>query len=167
MPLVAFEELPDESRLWVFGIDRALGQQEQKMFLQAVDQFLETWVSHGAPLRSGRDWRRSHFLLIAVDDSSMPPSGCSIDAMIRVLKVQEDALGVEILDNSPVWFLDEGEIRRLSRKDFGNLARNGVVGPDTVVFDNTVTCLKEERSGCWERPAGESWHRRAFLGHLA
>lgn len=136
------------------------------MFLQAVDGFLETWVSHGAPLRSGRDWRRSHFLLIAVDDASMPPSGCSIDAMVHVLKDQEDELGVRILDNSPVWFLEDDEICRLSRKDFGDLARKGAVGPDTVVFDNTVTRLKEERSGCWERPAGESWHRKAFFGHL-
>lgn len=166
MPLVSFEVLPDQSRLWVFGVERALTQAEQDIFLRAVDGFLETWVSHGAPLRSGRDWRRSHFLLIAVDDASMPPSGCSIDAMVHVLKHQEDELGVRILDNSPVWFLEDGEICRLSRKDFGDLARKGDVGPDTVVFDNTVTRLKEERSGCWERPAGESWHRKAFFGHL-
>ena len=166
MPMVSFEALPGESRLWVFGVERALDQDEQETFLQAVDRFLESWVAHGAPLRSGRDWKRGRFLLIAVDEASMPPSGCSIDAMVRVLKDQERELGVGILDNSPVWFLEDDEIRRLSRKDFGDLVRSGVVGPDTVVFDNTVTSLGEARSGCWERPAGESWHKKAFFGHL-
>ena len=166
MPMVSFEALPSESRLWVFGVERALAQNEEETFLQAVDGFLENWVAHGAPLRCGRDWKRGRFLLIAVDEASMPPSGCSIDAMVRVLKDQERELGVEILDNSPVWFLEDGEVRRSSRKEFGGLARSGAVGPDTVVFDNTVTRLGEARSGCWERPAEESWHKKAFFGHL-
>ena len=166
MPMVSFEALPNESRLWVFGVERALAQNEEETFLQAVDRFLENWVAHGAPLRCGRDWKRSRFLLIAVDEASMPPSGCSIDAMVRVLKDQEREMGVGIVDNSPVWFLEDGEIRGLSRKDFRDLARSGGVGPDTVVFDNTVTRLGEARSGCWERPASESWHNTAFFGHL-
>ena len=164
MPIVSFEMLPAESRLWVFGVERALGHEEQESFLRAVDGFLESWVAHGSPLRCGRDWRRSRFLLIAVDDASIPPSGCSIDAMVRVLEDQEKELAVEILDNSPVWFLVHDGIRRVSRKEFGDLARSGAVGPDTVVFDNTVTRLAEARSGGWERPAGESWHRKAFFG---
>jgi len=38
-----------------------------------------------------------------------------------------------------------------------------VVGPDTVVFDNTVTRLKDARLGRWEVPARESWHQKVFF----
>jgi hypothetical protein len=165
MPMVPFGTLPDESRLWIFGVERTLSEAEQENLLGAVDLFFETWAAHGAPLRCGRDWRWGRFLLVAVDEASAPPSGCSIDAMVGVLKDQERRLGMRILDNTPVWFVDGGEVKRMSRSEFRRLAEEGAVGPDTVVFDNTVTSLKEARSGRWEGPARASWHQRAFFRH--
>ncbi len=162
MPMVSFEALPDGSRLWVFGVERALAGADREAFLSAVDQFLETWEAHGVPLTCGRDWRWERFLLVAVDEDSEPPSGCSIDAMVGVLKKQERRLGMQIIDNTPVWFVADGEVRRVSRQDFHRLAEEGAVGPDTVVFDNTVTRLKDARAGRWEVPARESWHQRVF-----
>ena len=163
MPMVPFEALPDESRLWVFGVERTLAEADQESFLSAVDLFLETWVAHGAPLTCGRDWRWGRFLLVAVDEASAPPSGCSIDAMVGVLKDQEHRLGVRILDKAAVWFVADGEVQQLSRSEFARLAEEGVVGPDTVVFDNTVTRLKDARLGRWEVPARESWHQKVFF----
>jgi hypothetical protein len=163
MPRIPFETLPDESRLWVFGVGRDLEEAEEQSFLDAVDQFLETWAAHGVPLRCGRDWRHGRFLLVAVDEASEPPSGCSIDAMVGVLKNQETVLGVPIVDSSPVWFLHGDRVRRSARSDFKLLVEDGTVGPEVVVFDNTVTRLTEERTGCWERPAHESWHQKAFF----
>ncbi len=163
MPMVPFEALPDESRLWVFGVERSLAEAEKESFLSAVDLFLETWVAHGVPLTCGRDFRRGRFLLVAVDEASVPPSGCSIDAMVGVLRDQERRLGLRVLDNTPVWFVEDGEVQRTSRSEFGRLAEEGAVGPDTVVFDNTVTRLKDARLGRWEGPARESWHQRAFF----
>lgn len=163
MPLIPFEALPDESRLWVFGVDRTLAKTEQESFLSAVDRFLETWQAHGVRLTCGRDWRRGRFLLVAVDEASEPPSGCSIDAMVGVLRGQERRLGLRVLDNTPVWFVADGEVRRISRPDFRRLAEQGVVGPDTVVFDNTVTRLKDARAGRWEGPARGTWHQKVFF----
>ena len=163
MPLMPFESLPDESRLWVFGVGRELEQAEERSFLEAVDRFLETWAAHGVPLRCGRDWRHRRFLLVAVDEASEPPSGCSIDAMVEVLKDQERELGMPIVDSSPVWFLEGDQVRRSSRADFKRLVADGTVGPEVMVFDNTVMRLTEARAGRWERPARESWHQRAFF----
>ena len=165
MPLVPFGTLPDESRLWVFGVERTLSEAERESFFSAVDPFLETWAAHGATLTCGCDFRWGRFLLVAVDEASAPPSGCSIDAMVGVLKDQERRLGMRILDNTPVWFVEGGEVKRMSRSEFRRLAEEGAVGPDTVVFDNTVTSLKEARSGRWEGPARASWHQRAFFRH--
>ena len=163
MPMVPFEVLPDESRLWVFAVERTLVEADQENFLSAVDRFLETWAAHGVPLTCGRDFRRGRFLLVAVDETSAPPSGCSIDAMVGVMKDQERRLGLRILDNTPVWFVADGEVQRISRPEFSRLAEEGAVGPDTVVFDNTVTRLKDVRAGRWEGPARESWHQRVFF----
>jgi hypothetical protein len=163
MPMVPFEVLPDDSRLWVFGVERPLKENERESFLAAVDRFLEIWSAHGVPLTCGRDWRRERFLLVAVDQASEPPSGCSIDAMVGVLKDQERQLRVRIIDNTPVWFLADGEVRRISRPEFRRLAEEGVVDADTVVFDNTVTRVKDVRHGRWDGPARGSWHQKVFF----
>lgn len=163
MARVPFESLPDASRLWVFGVGRGLDNAEEASFLGKVDRFLDTWAAHGVELRCGRDWRHGRFLLIAVDEASEPPSGCSIDAMVQVLKDEERVLGAPIVDSVPVWFIADEGVQRVSRADFKRMVEEGAVGLETTVFDNTVTRLNEERAGRWERPAQDGWHRRAFF----
>ena len=102
--------------------------------------------------------------MVGVDEASVPPSGCSIDALVGILKEEGERWGVDFLDHGPVWFRSEGEIRRVPRLEFKAMANRGEVGPETPVFDNTVTRLSRLRRGGWEKPASESWHRRAFFG---
>jgi hypothetical protein len=163
MPKVNFETLPDEARVWVFAADRPLDGPEAGRLLDTVDAFLDGWKAHGAPLTCARDWRYERFLIVGVDERTAPPSGCSIDALVRSLKGLESELGLTLLDNSPVWFRHQGELRRADRAAFRALARAGEVGPDTVIFDNTLTRLEQLRRGGWERPARDSWHGRAFF----
>ncbi|MDQ3673342.1 MAG: ABC transporter ATPase, partial [Gemmatimonadota bacterium] len=83
MPIVEFEDLPDSSRVWVFGSDRRLEEEEAVMLLEEVDRFLAGWKAHGAPLTVGRNWRHDRFLAVAVDQSTAGASGCSIDGLFR------------------------------------------------------------------------------------
>ena len=163
MPRVPFDQLPSASRLWIFPAERSLTPDEEATLLERADEFLETWAAHGVPLRCGRDWRRGRFLLVAVDEASEPPSGCSIDAMTNLLKQVGRELGISLADHGPVYFLDGGKVERVSRGDFQKLVHEGVVDLDTVVFDNTLTRLADMEDSGWEKPAGASWHRRAFF----
>jgi len=158
-----FRHLPDSARLWTFGVSRPLDSGEERELLAAVDGFLEEWKAHGHPLAAARDWRYGRFLLVAVDDRVTPPSGCSIDALVRTLKGLEEELGVEMVGAGPVWYREggsEGDIRRVSRSDFKAAADEGRVTAQTVVFDPTLTRLAELREGKWELPAERSWHGR-------
>jgi hypothetical protein len=163
MPRIPFEQIPDSGRVWIFGSDRPLTDNEETRLLTVVDAFLDGWAAHGTPLTVGRDWRYGRFILVGLDESSVPPSGCSIDAMVNALKELERELGATFVDNTPVWYRQDGTIGRVSRSQFKDLVQSGSVGLDSVVFDNTVTRVSQVRSGEWERPAGESWHRRAFF----
>ena len=158
MPRVSFDDLPDSARVWVFPADRSLEEPERTELLSAVDDFLEGWNAHGTPLRGARDLRHDRFLIVGVDEAAAPPSGCSIDALVRVFKQMAPELGVELLDRSPIWFRREERIRSVDRAEFRRLAEKGEVGPGTVVFDPSVTRLEEVRSGKWERRADEGWH---------
>lgn len=162
MPLVAFEALPPDARLWIFAADRRLSDDERDRLLNSVDAFLGQWKAHGHPLTVAREFRYDRFLLVGVDEASAGASGCSIDAMVRTLGELERALSVQLLDHGPVLFRRGDAIERLPRPDFAALARRGEVSPDTVVFDNTLTRVGELREGRWETPARASWHARAF-----
>jgi hypothetical protein len=162
-PMTTLEHLPDSARLWIFGVSRTLSGDEEARLLEAVDAFLEGWKAHGYPLAAAREWRYNRFLLVAVDERIEPPSGCSIDALIRNLRGLEEELGAEMVGGAPVWYREEaqgGEIHRISRPDFKAAAADGRITPETPVFDLSLTRLGELREGRWELPAGESWHRR-------
>ena len=164
MPRIPFDRLPDDARLWVFGAGRALTDAERADLLVAVDRFLESWAAHGAPLTCARDFREDRFLLVGVDEESVPPSGCSIDAMVNVLAERERQLGVPLVGHGAVFYrAADGGVARAERTAFRRLAEQGEVGPDTVVFDTTITRVGKLRDGSWERPARQSWHGPAFF----
>ena len=163
MPQIPFSELPPASRLWVFPAERPLSPQEEKELLTRADGFLVDWAAHGVPLTCARDWRYGRFLLVGVDVASEPPSGCSIDAMTRVLKEVGDDLGLSFVDQGPVLYREGEEIRLASREEFKKKVDAGEVGLETRVFDNSITRLAQLEDGAWEKPAGASWHRRAFF----
>ena len=164
MPRVRFEELPDDSRLWVFGAERSLSPAERDELLAAVDRFLDDWRAHGTPLTAARDFRDELFLLVAVDQASVPASGCSIDAMVSVLKQIEERLGVGLVEHGAIYHrAPSGELRRSDRAGFKRLVDAGEVDGDTPVIDTTLTRVGALRAGEWERPARASWHGKAFF----
>ena len=50
MPAVPFAQLPDHSRVWIFGASRPLTSDESNRLLEQVDRFLDGWAAHGAPV---------------------------------------------------------------------------------------------------------------------
>src|SRR3954452_3351513 len=96
MPIVSFDSLPDASRVWVFGSDRALSGADADRLLAEVDRFLGHWKAHGAPLTCARDWREERLLTIGVDTTVESASGCSIDGLFRVLQTLEGPLSTRL-----------------------------------------------------------------------
>ena len=163
MPRVAFDALPDHGRLWVFPATQALTSVQSDAFLQAVDSFLDAWAAHGVPLRSGRELRDGRFLIIGVDADAEAPSGCSIDALVNRLRGLGTELSVSLVDHAPVWYRAGEEIRTATRTEFRALAESGAVGPETHVFDTSLTTIGSFRAGELEQPAAATWHGRAFF----
>src|SRR5687768_3876 len=154
MPLTDLNQLPDDSKVWIFGISPALTDEQQRRFLSEVDAFLAGWAAHGQPIRAARELREGSFLVVAVDKAA-ETSGCSIDRMFGTLQRLERSMGVSILDSGRIFFRHgDGRVDAMSRARFGENA-----DAHTTVFDTTAEHLGDIRSGTWERPAAKSWHR--------
>ena len=163
MPRIAFDQLPPDARLWIFAAERPLSAMESSRVLEETDGFINEWMAHGVPLRAARDLRHNQFVLVGVDERAAGVSGCSIDALVRRMQQLESALGLELINNGPVLYREGEAVVRVSRDRFAELAAAGTVGPNTRVFDNTLTRVGDLLAGKWEVKAGDSWHARAFF----
>lgn len=163
MPYVDFQALPDSARLWIFGADRALADEERTTVLREVDEFIGRWQSHGTPVCAGRSLAYDRFLLIGVDEAATALSGCSIDGMVRRLKALESRIGAALIDRDAVFYRKGEEILSASRAEFHEQVDAGTVDRGTVVFDMTVSTVGSWRNGHWEAPAEATWHRQAFF----
>ena len=157
MPIVSFESLPGESRVWVFGSDRTLEERDAERLLAEVDRFLSQWKAHGVPLTCARDWRDDALLTIGVDTTQENASGCSIDGLFRTLQTLERPLRTRLIGGGRVFYRDEkGRVHCVARDRLSELAASGAIGQDTRVFDTGLTTAGEWRER-FETPARETW----------
>ena len=160
MPIMPFETLPDDARVWVFGSDRPLDDNAAARLLAEVDRFLAHWHAHGHPLSCARSWQDDRFLTVAVDQRTAGASGCSIDGLYRALRTLESAFGTSLLAGGLLFYRDPaGAVACVPRGEFAERARQGDVGRDSTVFDLTVESLGEWRER-FEAPAHAGWHAR-------
>jgi len=153
-------DLPDAARLWAFGADRQIREEEHDRLIETTRSFVERWAAHGEALAAAFELLHGRFLLVAVDENQGAASGCSIDALVGHVRELERELDVTLVDASPIWFRDGTGIRSVGRAEFRALAESGEVDGRTPVFDLTVQRVGELRAGGWELPAGDSWHAR-------
>jgi hypothetical protein len=155
MPRTDISQLPDDSRIWIFGVSPALDEAQREEVLATIDPFLDAWAAHNVPITSARTIVDGSFLVVAVDHLS-ETSGCSIDRMFGLLRQLEERFGVQILDANRVFVRHgDGHIDAITRAEFRDRADQ-----HTLVFDTLAERLGEVRSGAWEKHAEESWHRQ-------
>ena len=167
MPLVPFNQLPDDARLWVFAASDPVTGDRVNRLLDAVDEWLENWKAHGEPLTCARDWRDDRFLTIGVDQSTAGASGCSIDALFRVFQRLQHAIGTSMLGGGRVFYRNSyGDVVGQSRAAFSSQAASGSIGAETLVFDTSITTARAFRTE-FERRAADSWHRELLTANTA
>jgi hypothetical protein len=159
MPTIPFSGLPADARLWVFAASDPIRGERADELLHAVDAWLSQWSAHGEPLTCARDWRDDRFLAVGVDQTTAGASGCSIDALFRILQKFQGDLGTSLLGGGRVFYRNrDGKIETAPRQSFSERAAAGDVDADTMVFDTSVTTAEAYRSN-FTRRASESWHR--------
>jgi hypothetical protein len=158
MPRVPFTQLPDHARTWVFGASDPILGERASTLLAHVDEYLDEWKAHDEPLTCARDWRDDRFLVIGVDESAAGASGCSVDALFRILQQLQESLGATIVGGGRVYYRDhDGATRCTTRPEFARLRTNGVISDDTTVLDTSVITAADYRRR-FERTLAQSWH---------
>lgn len=154
--LSSFDEMPLDSRIWIYQADRIFTPAEKTIVEERIGSFINTWASHGKPLKASFQLFFDRFIIIAVDESYYSASGCSIDSSVEMIRILEKELDIQLLDRSNIAYKRNGEI---VLSNIGNLkedVRTGKIAPETVVFNNTITTLAELEEK-WQMPASDTW----------
>tara|TARA_R110002124_G_scaffold138576_6_gene302090 strand:+ start:19428 stop:19913 length:486 start_codon:yes stop_codon:yes gene_type:complete len=154
-----FENLPDDSRIWVYQSNRKLSDAEVSAISPKIEAFLENWTAHGSDLEAGFEIKYNRFIVLGLNQANASASGCSIDASVHFIQSLEKELDIDLLDKMNVTFYSGEYIAHKSLSDFRKMAKAKSVSPNTVVFNNLVN-TKAEYLENWEVPAKESWHNR-------
>src|SRR5207249_10707133 len=70
MPRTDINNLPDDARIWIFGISPPLDEAQNEAVLATVDPFLDQWPAHNVAITSARTIIDGSFLVVAVDKQS-------------------------------------------------------------------------------------------------
>lgn len=157
--LVDFDTLPDHSRVWIFQASRTFTSDELQEIQEGLDDFIRQWTAHGSDLKAGYVIKYNRFIVLALDQSKMAASGCSIDASVHFIQELEKKYDVQLLDKMNVSYKQGEFVAYKPLTDFKKMAKQRAVSGNTIVFNNLVA-TKAEYLENWEVPASESWHAR-------
>lgn len=158
---VPFEELPEESRVWIYQSDRKFTDEELAEIEAGLKEFVEQWAAHGTGLQASFTTRYNRFIILAVNQEVQGATGCSIDASVHFIQQLEQKYSVNLLDKMNVTFRQGEFITHKQLIDFKKMAKEKSVSGNTIVFNNLVNTVGEFND-YWEVPAAESWHSRFF-----
>ena len=159
--LVAFDQMPDTSRLWIYQAERELTEPEIAFIRETSSLFIKEWTAHGNDLKASFEVLYNRFLIITLDENVSQASGCSIDASVNFIRTLESELGISLLNNDKVAFMIEEDIELLPVHGLRSKVAEKMVLPSTKVFNNTVQNLGDFKEK-WLVESGETWLNRFF-----
>jgi len=156
-----FEEMPAGARIWVYQSDRKFTPQEESSISDKLQSFCEQWNTHGSRMPTSFDIKYSKIIILSVDESQLGASGCSIDSSVKVLRNIEEELGINLLNQGKVSFMDGNEVTTTTLPEVKNYIISGKLGKETYIF-NPVVDIKQDLEEKWLITAKESWLNRYF-----
>lgn len=154
--------LAPHSRVWIFQSDRFFSDSEVEAIRKIMQDFVPQWASHGNDLYGDFTIEESLFLIVGVDESRSPVSGCSIDSLTRIVKETGVRLQADFFNRLAVSYLNaEGKIEIVDMNTFKQRISEGVITSDTIVYNNLVA-NQGELNEKWKTPVKNSWHMNLF-----
>jgi hypothetical protein len=158
---IPFENLPEESRIWIYQSNRKFSDDEITEIESDLQIFVEDWAAHGTSLEASFITKYNRFIILAVNQEVQQATGCSIDKSVEFIQSLEQKYKVDLLDKMNVTYKQGEFLTHKSLLDFKRMAKEKAVSANTIVFNNLVNTIEEWKES-WEVPAEDSWHSRFF-----
>lgn len=144
--------LPGSSRVWVFAANRLLTESEIHDISFLMRSFTEQWKSHGSDLSAGFEILHESVIIVGVDESKEPPSGCSIDKVFRLLS----QTNIDFFQRMLLWIPFCNSSKVITQEQAISQYKIGELTNDSLIINTLVETLDQARNQLYI-PISDSW----------
>lgn len=144
--------LPAHSRVWVFASNKLLSEAEIQDVSMLMGSFTAQWQSHGTQLLAAFEIIHECILIVAVDESVEPPSGCSIDKVFRLL----NQTNIDFFQRTLLWIPFCNSAKIITQEQAILQFKNAELHEESLVMNTLVETLDQARNQFYI-PLKESW----------
>lgn len=149
-------DFDDSSRVWVYQSSRLFSLGEAFEIEKMLEEFVESWQSHGTPVKGYANLFYGQFIILMADETATGVSGCSTDSSVRIIKTIEQRFNVKMFDRLNLAFLIKDKVQLLPLSQLQYAVDNSFITAGTIYFNNTVL-TKRELLENWQIPIEKSW----------
>jgi hypothetical protein len=156
--LIPFNQISSAARVWVYQSAQPIPAEVQAL----SEQFVEGWTAHNQMLKASAQVLFDHFLILAVDESAMQASGCSIDKSVHFVQSLENQFGLHFFERLKTAFREKEKLVFRTRSQIREAIAAGDFEENTLIFNNLIQTVGELKTH-WQIPAKNSWLKDLFV----
>ena len=150
------QDFSPQSRVWVYQSNRLFSLSEALEIEEALNDFVQKWVSHGDEVKAYGNWFFGQFVVLMADESTTAVSGCSTDSSVRFIKELGQRFGVDFFNRTHLAFVVKDKVQILLMNQLTYAVQNGFITSDTLYFNNAIQ-TKAALENDWIVPVKDSW----------
>ncbi len=156
-----FENFSKQAQVWITALDGS--PDAFNLILDQTNKFLHQWTSHGRSIHCAATLHSNRFLMVAGEIPQGHVSGCAIDALVHEIGLIVEDRQCTILSPMFMFYREStGFVNYASRSQFREKLSQGLITPDTQVFNLGIPTLDHLSSGEFERSFADSVYTQIF-----
>lgn len=158
---VPFEELPDNSKIWIYQSDREFTEVDLEFLNSELRKFTDTWSAHSQTLKTSFQIRYNYFIILSVDENINDASGCSVDSSVHVVKKIGEELNIDFFKRENLLFLNNEKVTCCAISELNQHIISNNINRQSIFFNNLAVSMGQLKSN-WMVPAENTWLKKYF-----
>ena len=149
------------NKVWTYIISVPLGDIELEQLLKAGKTFAEHWTAHEHKLNASFDIYKKRIVVVKVNEDAASASGCSIDKLIRFIKLTETTFGIELLNRFLIAYKNGENVEVVHSTKIKELLNQHIISENTIVYNTSVSNESEFKQ--WEQALKDTWLNKYLI----
>ena len=129
--------------MWIYQSDRTFSEHQQIEIDELIQQFTNSWTSHGAKVKGFGKLFFNQFIILMAEETASGVSGCSTDSSVRLIKEIENKYNVDFFNRQNLAFFNGENIIQIPLSKLNEAITNNLINLETYYFNNVVLSKKE------------------------
>jgi hypothetical protein len=143
------------NRVWTYLIDKNLNSEELNNIYIKGNTFVNEWTAHENKLSASFEVYKNKIIIVKVNETVAEASGCSVDKLLRFIKLCEQEFNIQLLNRLLVAINLNNEIQAIHSSEIKSLLLNGSINPETQIYDTSIS--NESELINWIKPLKNTW----------